>query len=268
MDIKSKRPDEPANMEKARELRFEYAEKAIRELKLEENPKFKIAAEGSLNLINSIKSMVGYSDDLMYEPVTHMHRLNSYTSKLLMSINTLYGMVYTKSTFRIEELEDQYIKNIVDAKGGEIYKKSSYYDECQKAALETDEGKKQKLLHYLRRDLSVLENAYSELEKNHKEYSYALDDGTKSRQVQTLQAIFMMKELSEFGNIDFEKLESWVELKRAYVESTSHEDVDNVAYNLSDLKAFRNYILSLPADQDVDDDIRTEMTLHRREFKG
>jgi hypothetical protein len=266
MDLTSKKHEDLANMQKVREIRFEYAEKAIKELKLEKNPKFKIAVESSKSLISSINSLERYPDDFMYESVTRMHKLNSYTSQLLMNINILYGIVYTKSTSKIEDLKDQYIAREVDAKGGEIYRKQDYYSAYKEALLETDLEKRQKSMHYLRHDLSVLENANSELEKNHNEYLSALDEGTTERQVQTMQAIFLMEELSNFGNIKFEKLEEWVESNRRHVESISHEDIDNVLYNLYDLKALRGYILSLSPDQQTDDDMQVELKLHRKEF--
>ena len=82
-----------------------------------------------------------------------------------------------------------------------------------------------------------------------------------------MQAMFIMKELSDFGSIKFEKLEDWLESKKNYIETNTNKHVDEARSILSELKEFRQYMLSLPADDDFPGDMDVELKLHGRELR-
>jgi len=248
-------------------MRFEYAEKAISELMASTDQEFKTCASGVRSLITSMKSLDNYKEDFMYEPVVYMEKIERYGSKLLSSINSMYKTVYDSSTGEIRRLADNYINAIVDSHGGELFSNYDYYEEYKKASSEQNEVLKGRMLKYLRRDIQVLKNARKEFYAGHQEYAHAIMNGSDSRQVQTMQAIFLMKELSEFGNIRFEKLDEWLDSKKAYIEANTNKHVDEAKSIVSELMGFRQYMLSLPADGDFPEDMEVELRLRRRELR-
>lgn len=251
----------------ARDMRFEYAEKSISELMASTDRGFKTSVSGIRSLITSLKSLENYDEDFMYEPVVYLEKVELYGSKLLSSINYLYKMVYDSSTGEIRRLADNYINAIVDGHGGELFSNYDYYEQYKKATEEQDEMLKGLMLKYLRRDIQVLKNARKEFYANHQEYAHAIRDGSDSRQVQTMQAMFLMKELSDFGNIKFEKLEEWLDSKKAYIEANSSKHVDEVKSIILELKEFKQYMLSLPVNEDFPEDVEVELKLHGMELR-
>lgn len=243
---------------KARDMRFEYAEKTISELMASTDPEFKTCVSGVRSLITSLKSLESYSEDLMYEPLVYVEKIERYGSKLLSSINSMYKTVYDSSTSEIRRLADNYINSIVDSHGGELFSNYDYYEEYKKASNEQNEVLKGRMLKYLRRDIHVLKNARKEFYGGHQEYAFAIMEGKDSRQVQTMQAIFLMKELSEFGNIRFEKLDEWLDSKKAYIEANTSKHVDEAKSILLELMGFRQYMLSLPINNDFSEDTGEE----------
>jgi hypothetical protein len=252
---------------KARDMRFEYAEKAIGELKASASQEFKTSVSGIRSLITSLKSLENYNEDFMYEPAVYLEKIERYGSKLLSTINSLYKLIYDSSTAEIRRLADNYINAIVDSHAGELFSNYDYYEEYKKANEEKDEMLKGRMLKYLRRDIQVLKNSRKEFYSKHQEYAHAVRDGEDSRQVQTMQAMFIMKELSDFGSIKFEKLEDWLESKKNYIETNTNKHVDEARSILSELKGFRQYMLSLPADDDFSGDMDVELKLHGRELR-
>ena len=155
----------------------------------------------------------------------------------------------------------------MDSHGGELFSNYDYYEGYKKASSEQNELLKGRMLKYLRRDIQVVKNARKEFYGGHQEYALAIMEGKDSRQVQTMQAIFLMKELSEFGNIRFEKLDEWLDSKKVYIEANTNKHVDEAKSILSELMGFRQYMLSLPADWDFPDDMEAELRLHGRELR-
>ena len=252
---------------KACDMRFEYAEKAISELRASADTEFKTTVSGIRSLVTSLKSLENYNEDFMYDPVVYLEKIERYGSKLLGSINSLYKLVYDSSTAEIMRLADNYINAIIDSHGGELFSNHDYYEEYKKANEEKDEVLKGRMLKYLRHDIQVLKNSRREFYAKHREYAHAIRDGEDSRQVQTVQAMFMIKELSEFGSIKFEKLEDWLESRKAYIEANTNKHIDEARSILSELKGFRQYMLSLPIDYDFPEDIEVELKLHGRELR-
>lgn len=251
---------------KARDMRFEYAQKAISELKASTDPEFKNSMSSIRSLITSLKSLEKYEEDLMYEPVVYLEKIKLYGSKLLGFINSAYKIIYESSTAEMRRISGNYINALIDGSGGELFSNYDYYEECKKVNEENDEVLKARMQKYLRRDIRVLRNSRKEFYSKNQEYAYAIRDGEDSKQVQTLQAMFLTNELSDFGAINFEKLEGWLASNKSHIESSTNKRVDEARSIISDLKEFRQYMLSLPSGGDYIEDMKVELKLHAKEL--
>ncbi|MEM0150030.1 MAG: hypothetical protein QXW10_03990 [Candidatus Micrarchaeaceae archaeon] len=243
MDIQKDKDYDAICRMAARNMRFDYAERAMKEL-IALDRDFEMVLKYTANDIAYLKHMVDQEEEMKYDPAAFINSLNKHTGKLLNAINKIYSEVYDKATSNINTLINAYVGGIIDGKGGEIHTKKEYAKKLAELSAEPDSEEKSKMLAYIHKDRSVIDEARRTAIKNHKEYYYAINEGSDGRQVQTMQSIFQAKELSGIADINFEKLEKLSEYAKRYMGFSGSEAVDNALGNLDELKGMRDYMLS------------------------
>lgn len=229
----------------ARELRFEKSREMVAYLNSMDKD-FAINMKSAFSLIDSL-SYISNKYDNFYDATANLHRLNMYSSRLLLAINSIYKSVYNKTTEEISLIKKNYVERFVDSKAGELYSKLEYSSAYMDLYNMADSPEKQKKLEYLNKDLQILKSAEITVNKAHKELIYALKPETSGKETQTLEAIFLEEGLSKFGDINFTELEKMItNIKLSLSQSYSiyAEQIDFTYETIKELKTLQPYVLS------------------------